>query len=200
MFFYIPKKTKKAFTLIELLIVIAIIGILASIVLVNLSTARMKARDTARLVQVENLIKAVQMYYYTNDGAFPGDLDNTGVQLSPKCDSDFKDDLETTGLIGSGNSILADPRDNANCTNLHNEDDKYFYAWDGDHCCQGSYCIGVNKFETSWAIDILAKKYPDNDPSRYGVQYVNAGPNANIGGGGEFNYCFVNNYTREVTF
>lgn len=53
----------QGFTLIELLVVIAIIGLLSSVVLVSLNSARMKARDARRIVDLKQIRLALEMYY-----------------------------------------------------------------------------------------------------------------------------------------
>lgn len=60
-------KPFRGFTLIELLIVIAIIGLLASIALVSLNMARDKARDAQRLSDLDGISKALELYYSTNN-------------------------------------------------------------------------------------------------------------------------------------
>ncbi|KKS95609.1 hypothetical protein A3B05_02910 [Candidatus Giovannonibacteria bacterium RIFCSPLOWO2_01_FULL_43_160] len=57
----------KGFTLIELLVIISMISLLASIVLAFLQSARMKARDTKRIVALEQIEKAVNLYVITNN-------------------------------------------------------------------------------------------------------------------------------------
>lgn len=59
-------KLVSGFTLIELLIVIAIIGILASVVLGSLNTARTKANDAAIKSNLNNLREQASIWYDDN--------------------------------------------------------------------------------------------------------------------------------------
>ncbi|MDO8554977.1 MAG: type II secretion system protein [bacterium] len=63
-------KNRAGFTLIELLVVIAIISLLSSIVFASLNSARAKARDAKRVVDVKQLATALQLYFNDND-SFP---------------------------------------------------------------------------------------------------------------------------------
>ncbi len=57
--------------MIEMLVVISIIGILATLVAANLNSARSRARDAQRKSDMKNLQTALRLYY--NDfGVYPG--------------------------------------------------------------------------------------------------------------------------------
>ena len=66
------KNKWKGFTLIELLVVIAIIGILAGLVLTSMSGARASARDAKRISYLDQIAKALAIYYNVN-GEYPTD-------------------------------------------------------------------------------------------------------------------------------
>jgi len=61
---------KKGFTLIELLIVVAIIGLLASVVLVGLGGFRARGRDARRIADLRETQNALELYY-TKNNAYP---------------------------------------------------------------------------------------------------------------------------------
>lgn len=62
---------KKGFTLIELLVVISIIGLLTSVILVALQSARLNARDIQRISDLRQIQNALQLYYVDHNGTYP---------------------------------------------------------------------------------------------------------------------------------
>jgi general secretion pathway protein G len=64
-------KLARGFTLIELLIVLAIIGILASIILVSINNARQEAKITTAKAQLRQIYNAINLLE-TDTGEWPG--------------------------------------------------------------------------------------------------------------------------------
>lgn len=84
------KKSQKGFTLIELIVVIGILGLAASIVLGALNSARAKSRDARRIADLQQIDNALGLLY-SDKGYFPGDstsyyvVSNNNYEWSQGC-------------------------------------------------------------------------------------------------------------------
>jgi prepilin-type processing-associated H-X9-DG protein/prepilin-type N-terminal cleavage/methylation domain-containing protein len=67
----VPTQNKRAFTLVELLVVIAVIAILASLLLPSLARAKGKARSTQCLSNLRQWTLALSFYLEENDDCIP---------------------------------------------------------------------------------------------------------------------------------
>ena len=80
------KKRRSGFTLLEVLLVIAILGVLAAIVVPNLLGSQQKANIDATKASIESLESSLQMYGINHNGEMPqgGQEEMLGALLETK--------------------------------------------------------------------------------------------------------------------
>ncbi len=107
------KNGKQGFTLIEILIVVAIIAILASVVLVGLGPTQQAGRDARRLSDIREVQNALELFY-NKCGFYPGGAAASGPCSSftaPTTWATLTTLLTTTASLGVS-SIPSDPSSN----------------------------------------------------------------------------------------
>jgi prepilin-type N-terminal cleavage/methylation domain-containing protein len=95
------RKEQRGFSLIELLIVVAIIGIIAAIAIPNLLKSQQAARETAALREVQSIGTAQLQYSVTKGRQKFGTLAELGA-------GSFVDSVMATGIKG-GYQFTSDP-------------------------------------------------------------------------------------------
>lgn len=148
---------------------------LSSTVLASLNTARKKARDAQRISDMNQIRKALEMYYddhgtYPSDGPGSDDFIGVGGQIDNKLDEYMP-------------SVPKDPR---------HDGSTYFYAYDSSHCTDATDCncdgdggvvFGFNKAEsgsTKLRKDVCSGGDANLDDADYNIRLYPAStePNA----------------------
>ena len=81
------KKNRKGFTLVEIMIVVAIIGILAAIAIPNFILSRRRSHQNACIVNLRQIQNAKDQSLMVNGGVTSGDLfgNERYIKVEPKC-------------------------------------------------------------------------------------------------------------------
>lgn len=105
-------KYNKAFTLLEILLVVAVISILAGIVILAINPSRQLAvtRNSQRFMDVNNIHKAV--YQYAIDkGSLPATIGSTPIEICRSGASDCTGLVDLSGLTNDSTYLVSIPID-----------------------------------------------------------------------------------------
>ncbi len=130
------KSKREAFTMIELVFVIVILGILASVAIPKLTATRDDAEAVASVVEVNNIITGVGTYY-TAHGIFSKISDMTNEKLVDVSFNDYDGDLTTL-------SYFSNDAKTAKCLSFQVDDSNGSLIVKSENSSKG-LCIAMNK-------------------------------------------------------
>lgn len=91
---------KKGFTLVELIIVLAIIGVFTAVVFGSIATSRSKARDNSRIADMKQIELALALYYDVNR-YYPGAIGTSISALDVLVTEKYLPSLPTDPQVGN---------------------------------------------------------------------------------------------------
>ncbi|HEX67514.1 MAG TPA: prepilin-type N-terminal cleavage/methylation domain-containing protein [bacterium] len=159
---------KKGFTLMELLTVIAILGMLAGILLPTLNKARIRARVAKAKTEMNNLRVAL-MAYYTDFGGFPSNYD-----MHVKADHGKSNNALYKLLVHGYFSTDRIPRDPFDPANPY----RYYSSHDGDMDKNDGAGVGEDVLADSWIMFSVGEDGKDNGANNFinaYTDYLNSG-------------------------
>lgn len=111
-------KNGKAFTLVELLVVITIIAILSAVAYVAVGGQTVKARNSRRAQDLSTIQSALEIYAIENDSKYPDNLPLLSPKYMPKMAIDPSGDNYVYGVSGNNKKYQV-------AATIENDDDTY---------------------------------------------------------------------------
>lgn len=148
---YPLRSTRFGFTLIEILIVVAIIAILASVVLIGLGPTQQSGRDAKRLSDLREVQTGLELFY-AKCGFYPGSYSGGACVNQPTTGSGWTD--LTAALTSAPIGVTQVPNDPSGGTAT------YYYSQEGNG---SSYVLGA-MMENSAGSAFQGYNYPSSGP------------------------------------
>lgn len=138
---------KKSFTLVEILVVVTIISLLASLAVVSYSQFVKQARDAKRTTDIEQIRAAIELYRnFDAVGAYPGTLDFSGSGTIADATATYLGKIPNDPLASTGYTLyyvsLSPFTDYTLCAYLERGGTAVVGTTCGPSSLQCNYCTG----------------------------------------------------------
>jgi prepilin-type N-terminal cleavage/methylation domain-containing protein len=175
----LKKKPNSGFTIIEVVIVLAIVGLIMVIVFIAVPEAQMSVRDSHRRAYAQTVLQAMEEYY-KNNGQFPGcaascssaDAIRFMTHYLPNGNDPSTgqqyNETDPTRLVTSGSGAIATPSHSFIYTYSGNDVEHYVYP------ATGQVLLGMNHWCYATTGYDPAGNGPTNGPPLAGINGDNA--------------------------